>query len=79
MKLNPGELITLDGDKQYIVVDRIICNKVNYVYLMSNFKPLDIRFGREILEGEDVSIQMVSDPEEKKYVLEAFVNKNGNK
>ena len=45
MKIEAGELITLSNNKEYVCFSTLEDNGVDYVYLMSNFKPLEIRFG----------------------------------
>lgn len=78
MKLEVGELITLDDDKEYICLSRITYEDKDYVYLMSNFKPLEVRFALENIVGEDVELTIVGDPELKKVLLELFNNKVNN-
>ena len=40
MKIENGEIIELDNEKEYICVARLEDNGVNYLYLLSNFKPI---------------------------------------
>lgn len=44
MKIERGEIITLDNNKEHICFCTIREEGQDYVYLMSNFKPLEIRF-----------------------------------
>lgn len=52
MKIENGEIIELDNEKEYICVARLEDNGVNYLYLLSNFKPIEIMFAKEIINGE---------------------------
>ena len=43
MMLEEGEIITLDSNgKDYIVVKSIIYNNINYYYLMTTKKPIEV-------------------------------------
>ena len=75
MNLTDGELITLDDDKEYIVVKRMECNNSNYVYLMTSTKPISILLAKEEVEPDgNISLLPVTDQEEAKYVLDRFTN-----
>ena len=58
MKLEIGEIITLDSDgKDYLVVKEVEYNNKNYYYLMSTKKPVEILIvefkvqdGKEVIE-----------------------------
>ena len=38
--MNAGEIISLENGKEYIIFSKIEEKGVNYLYLMSNFKPI---------------------------------------
>lgn len=75
MKLEIGELITLDDDKEYLCLKRVTFEGKEYIYLMSNFKPLEIKFAEETIQGEDVYVTVVGDPTLKQKLLNEFENK----
>ena len=68
------EIIELDNEKEYICVARLEDNGVNYLYLLSNFKPIEIMFAKEIINGEEINIEIINNDEEKRHVLELFDN-----
>ncbi len=73
MKVNKGELITLDNDKEYICFSTISDGGQEYVYLMSNFKPLEVKFAsQKITENGEIELEIVNDTEEKQRLLELF-------
>lgn len=74
MKIENGEIIELDNEKEYICVARLEDNGVNYLYLLSNFKPIEIMFAKEIINGEEINIEIINDAAEKRHVLELFDN-----
>ena len=39
---------------------------------MSNFKPLEIKFGIQTIENNEISIEIINDQKEKEKVLSLF-------
>jgi hypothetical protein len=74
MKLEDGELITLDDNSSYLVVKTIECNKINYLLLMTTVKPTEILIAKEEMVSGEVEIVPVDDVDEAKYVLSVFTN-----
>ena len=72
MKLETGEIITLDNNKEYICCSTFSDAGIDYVFLMSNFKPLEIRFAKQRLVDDEVEITIIADENEKQRVLELF-------
>lgn len=78
MKIGVGELITLSNNKEYICFDTITYNGIDYVYLMSNFKPLEIKFGVQVISNGQINIKIINNQNEKQMVLKLFEHKNQN-
>lgn len=75
MKITDGEIIKLSNGKDYICVSTITEGNIDYVLLMSDFKPLEIKFGaQEVVEG-NVRIRIINNQEEKMKVLNLFKDK----
>lgn len=75
MNLKDGEVIILDDNKEYIVVKRIECNNINYIFLMTAVKPISIVIAKEeIAEDGTISLEPVANPEEAEYVISRFTN-----
>ncbi len=74
MKLEVGEIITLDNNKEYICFSRINDKGIDYVYLMSNFKPIEIKFAIERIINQEVELEIINDQEQKQYVYNLFLN-----
>ncbi len=72
MKLENGEVITLDDGKEYIVFNSILKEGVNYVFLISNFKPVEICFAKEIIDGENISLEIINDQKQKEELMKYF-------
>lgn len=76
MKIEKGEVITLSNNKEYICFSTLNDAGVDYVYLMSNFKPLEVKFGKQKEVSGEIQITVINDFEEKQKVLELFQRQN---
>lgn len=71
-KLEFGEVAVLEDGKEYIVFQTLEKDGKNYVYLVSNFKPLEVKFAvQELINGE-LLLNIVENQEEKEGLLEEF-------
>lgn len=70
--LEVGEIVKLSNDKEYIVINTLSLHNIRYVFLISNFKPLDIVIGTEKIIDEDIVVEEVKDNNELDYVLSQF-------
>lgn len=75
MKIEEGEIITLSNNKEYICVSALNDSGTDYVYLMSNFKPLEVKFAKQKEENGEIQITIINNSEEKQKVLSLFQNK----
>ena len=75
-KLMAGDMATLEGGKEFIVFSQLMYKGGDYVYLMSNFKPLEIMFARQVVNGAELDLQIVTNQEEKKELLKEFLKQN---
>ncbi len=78
-KLEFGEIAELEDGKEYICFAGLEENGIDYVYLMSNFKPLEVRFAKQIVNGDELRLEIIEDPELKQHLYESFKEKIGNK
>lgn len=76
MNLEAGDVITLEDNKDFIVVS-IEKEKDNiYFVLMSNFKPLEIRIVEEIKENGETFVQNIVDQDLKEKLLSKLDKEN---
>lgn len=75
-KLVKGEACELDNGKNYIVYSQVEYNGNDYVFLISNFTPVEIRFAKQYIEADELKLELVTDPEEKQTLLAIFNEKN---
>lgn len=69
-----GDLVTLNNNKEYVCFEAITYNNKRYLYLISNFKPIEIFFANEIIENGQAKLIIVSDAKEKKDLYNLLVN-----
>lgn len=70
--LEVGEIVKLDNDKEYIVVNTMFLHNIKYVFLVSNFKPLEIVVATEKIKDENIVLEEVKDNTELDYILSQF-------
>lgn len=70
MKLNDGQIITLDDEKDYVVLKQKMYKNNNYIYLMTTTKPIEVMF----VKKENNELNLVIDEDELKIVMNLFVN-----
>ena len=71
--LEVGEIVKLDNNKQYLVVNTINLHNRRYVFLISNFKPLYIVIATEKIKDENIVLEEVKNNDELDYILSQFV------
>lgn len=67
--MEENTVITLEDNKSYLIVDKIHLHHVDYYYLCSANKPVEIKIARE----KDGSIYFVEDKDLLLEVYDAFV------
>lgn len=75
MNIEKGEIITLSNNKEYICFETLTHNEINYLYLMSNFKPIEIKFAKQTIEDGKIMVTIINDQQEKMKVFELFQEK----
>ena len=63
MKIEEGHIITLEDNKDYMVLKKITYNNINYVYLMTATKPVEVSFMKEELINNELSLIPIDDSE----------------
>lgn len=71
--LEIGEIVKLNEEKEYIVINAMDLHNVRYIFLISNSKPLDILVATEKIKDEEIVLEEVKDNDELDYILSQFV------
>lgn len=74
-KIELGEIAVLDNGKEYTCIGTQEIENKNYVFLISNFKPVEIRFGIQKIVNDELEIEIVTDKETKNYLFQVFKDK----
>lgn len=67
--LELGQIINLSDNKEYAVINKINVHNINYVYLVSCSKPLEIMIATENLVDGKLVLNEIKDNNELDYVL----------
>ncbi len=67
-----GEIVTLDDNKEYVVINKINLHNVNYVFLITTSKPLEILIVTEKIVNGEIVLDEIKDNDELEYVLSQF-------
>lgn len=74
-KIKAGELIKLENNKEYICFYELEDNNTNYLYLVTQTKPIEVKFAKYNLNDTDDSITIIGNKNEKKYIYDLFKQK----
>ena len=71
--INIGQVIKLDDNKEYIVLNKINLHNINYIYLVTIEKPTEILIATEKQENGNMILEEIKDNDELDYILSQFV------
>jgi len=76
MDYERGEILTLENNKEYVVVDTVVHEEENFVYLINNNDNKEILIQRVKIEDGAETLYPLKDKEEFKALLQVFFEKN---
>lgn len=76
-KLEFGETAVMEDGKEYVCFGQIEEDGADYVYLVSNSKPLEVRFAKQMVVDNAVQLEIVEDKDLKLRLYELFKMKFG--
>ena len=68
-----GEIVELNDNKKYMVLNKINLHNINYVYLITVDKPVEILIVTEKIEDGEIVLEEIKDNDELDYVLSQIV------
>lgn len=74
-KLEFAETAVLENGKEYVCFATIQENGEDYVFLVTNSKPLEVRFAKQVLTDGVLELQIVEDQQLKLHLFEIFKEK----
>lgn len=71
--LNIGQIITLDNNKEYMILNKMNLHNVNYYYLVTIKKPTEILVVTESKNDNNYVLEEIKDNDELDYVLSQLI------
>jgi len=68
-----GQIVQLDDDKEYMVLNKMSLHSINYLYLITITKPTEILIVTETKQNDEIVFEEIKDNDELDYVLSQFV------
>jgi len=68
-----GQIVNLDNNKEYMVLDKMNLHNINYVYLITISKPTEILVVTEVNQDNEIILEEIKDNDELDYILSQFV------
>ena len=71
-KLEFGETAVLEDGKEFICFKTLTEEGIDYVYLVSNYKPVEVRFAKQTIVNGELLLEIVEDQDLKEHLLKSF-------
>ena len=71
--INVGSVLKLDDNREYMVINKMDLHKINYVYLITIEKPIEMLVATVVEQDGDIHLEEIKDNDELDYVLSQFV------
>lgn len=71
--INVGQIVKLDDNKEYMVINKTNLHNINYLYLVTISKPVDMLIVTEVNKDGNIVLEEIKDNDELDYVLSQFV------
>lgn len=72
MKLEEGQIITLEDNRDYIIMKKTFYNNDFYLYLMAATKPIEVSFVKQENGNDVIILNPISDKKELEMVMNLF-------
>lgn len=71
--MNVGQVVKLDNDKEYMILNKMNLHNINYVYLITMTKPTEMLVVTETNQNGEIVLEEIKDNDELDYILSQFV------
>lgn len=71
--MNIGQVVKLDDNKDYMILNKMNLHNINYVYLITINKPTEMLVVTEIVQDGEIVLEEIKDNDELDYILSQFV------
>ena len=70
--LNVGQVVVLEDNKEYMVLNKMNLHNINYVYLITINKPTEMLIATETNQNGEFILEEIKDNDELDYILSQF-------
>lgn len=71
MSINQDEILEIDG-KEYVVYSKINDKNDTYLFLISNFRPIEIKIAKVLSNEPDIELELIEEKLEKERIIALF-------
>ena len=71
--INVGQIVKLDDNKEYIILNKMNLHNINYIYLITLIQPTEMLVVTETNKNGEIILEEIKDNDELDYVLSQFV------
>ena len=71
--INVGQVVKLNDNKEYMVLNKTTLHNINYLYLVTFTKPTEMMIVTETNQNGSIVLEEIKDNDELDYVLSQFV------
>lgn len=71
--INVGQVVKLNDNKEYLVLNKMNLHNINYVYLVTITKPTEMLVVTETNNNGEYILEEIKDNDELDYILSQFV------
>jgi len=71
--LKVGQVVELEDNKEYMVLEKIKLHNISYVYLITVAKPVEILIATESKVNDEYILEEIKDNDELDYVMSQFI------
>ena len=70
--MNIGQIIKLNDEKEYMILDKMNLHNINYMYLITINKPTEMLIVTESNNNGEIVLDEIKDNDELDYILSQF-------
>lgn len=71
--MNVGQVVMLDDNKEYMILNKINLHNINYLQLITITKPIEMLVVTETNTNGNIVLEEIKDNDELDYILSQFV------
>lgn len=73
--LEKNSVVKLTDNKFYLVLETMTIDNMNYIYVIEKDNPMNLKFYKEVLVGNQIALNIVEDKDELDRIMKEFYQK----